>query len=213
MVEIEVKDRGPTFEITTNAGIEEMGINLKDMLPNLFGQQDAASAKCAWPKALDYLVQEEEQKLIDMDQVTRVALERVESQRHHLPRRDRQDRRARSRPRPGRQPRRRAARHPAHRRRHHRQHALRFRAHRPHSVHRRRRVPRFQAQRPDSGAAGPLPHPRRAEIAHRGGFHPHPEGAQERAGQAVHRAAGDRGHQADPSPTTRSRKSPDSPRR
>ena len=31
----------------------------------------------------------------------------------------------------------------------------------------------------------------------RGGFHPHPEGAQERAGQAVHGAAGDRGHQAD----------------
>ena len=45
-------------------------------------------------EALDYLVQEEEQKLIDMDQVTRVALERVESQRHHLPGRDRQDRRA-----------------------------------------------------------------------------------------------------------------------
>src|SRR5664279_873355 len=39
MVEIEVKDRAPSFEITTNAGIEEMGINLKDMLPTLFGQK------------------------------------------------------------------------------------------------------------------------------------------------------------------------------
>src|SRR5689334_21549898 len=39
MVELDVKDRAPTFEITTNAGIEEMGINLKDMLPNLFGQK------------------------------------------------------------------------------------------------------------------------------------------------------------------------------
>src|SRR5215831_7743564 len=39
IVELEVKDRAPTFEITTNAGIEEMGINLKDMLPNLFGQK------------------------------------------------------------------------------------------------------------------------------------------------------------------------------
>src|SRR5262245_43149380 len=39
LVELEVKDRAPTFEITTNAGIEEMGINLKDMLPNLFGQK------------------------------------------------------------------------------------------------------------------------------------------------------------------------------
>ena len=42
-------------------------------------------------------MQEEEQKLIDMDQVTRVALERVEIERHHLPRRDRQDRRAANR--------------------------------------------------------------------------------------------------------------------
>src|SRR3954466_12565043 len=78
LVEIEVKDRNPTFEITTNAGIEEMGINLKDMLPNLFGQK-TRRRKMRVAEALDYLVQEEEQKLIDMDQVTRVALERVES--------------------------------------------------------------------------------------------------------------------------------------
>jgi ATP-dependent HslUV protease ATP-binding subunit HslU len=73
-----VKDRGPTFEISTNAGIEEMGINLKDMLPNLFGQK-TRRRKMRVAEALDYLVQEEEQKLIDMDQVTRVALERVET--------------------------------------------------------------------------------------------------------------------------------------
>ena len=78
LVEIDVKDRGPNFEITTNAGIEEMGINLKDMLPNLFGQK-TRRRKMRVAEALDYLVQEEEQKLIDMDQVTRVALERVES--------------------------------------------------------------------------------------------------------------------------------------
>src|SRR6476469_2103801 len=78
LVELEVKDRNPTFEITTNAGIEDMGINLKDMLPNLFGQK-TRRRKMRVAEALDYLVQEEEQKLIDMDQVTRVALERVES--------------------------------------------------------------------------------------------------------------------------------------
>ena len=77
LVEIDVKDRGPTFEITTNAGIEEMGINLKDMLPNLFGQK-TRRRKMRVGEALDYLVQEEESKLIDMEQVTRVALERVE---------------------------------------------------------------------------------------------------------------------------------------
>src|SRR5436309_3669024 len=37
MVEIDVKERGPTFEISTNAGIEEMDVNLKDILPTLFG--------------------------------------------------------------------------------------------------------------------------------------------------------------------------------
>src|SRR6476660_6056677 len=78
MVEIEVKDCAPTFEITTNGGMEEMGINLKDMLPNLFGQK-TRRRKMRVAEALDYLVQEEEQKLIDMDQVTRVALERVET--------------------------------------------------------------------------------------------------------------------------------------
>ncbi len=78
LVELDIKDRGPTLEVTTNAGIEEMGINLKDMLPNLFGQK-TRRRKMRVAEALDYLVQEEEQKLIDMDQVTRVALERVES--------------------------------------------------------------------------------------------------------------------------------------
>jgi ATP-dependent HslUV protease ATP-binding subunit HslU len=78
LVEIDVKDRNPTFEITTNAGIEEMGINLKDMLPNLFGQK-TRRRRMRVAEALDYLVQEEEQKLIDMEQVTRVALERVET--------------------------------------------------------------------------------------------------------------------------------------
>jgi ATP-dependent HslUV protease ATP-binding subunit HslU len=78
MVELEVKDRGPTFEIATNANIEEMGINIKEMLPAMFGSRSRKrSMRVA--DALDYLVQEEEQKLIDMDQVTRIALERVES--------------------------------------------------------------------------------------------------------------------------------------
>ncbi len=78
LVELDVKDRAPTLEVTTNAGIEDMGINLKDMLPSLFGQK-TRRRKMRVAEALDYLVQEEEQKLIDMDQVTRVALERVET--------------------------------------------------------------------------------------------------------------------------------------
>ncbi len=78
LVEIDVKERGPTLEVSTNSGIEEMDVNLKDLLPNLFGQR-SRKRKMRVSEALDYLVQEEEQKLIDMDQVVRVALERVET--------------------------------------------------------------------------------------------------------------------------------------
>jgi len=77
MVEIDVRDRGPTFEISTGQGMEEMDVNLKDVLPGLFGQR-TRKRKMRVAEAAEYLVQEEEQKLIDMDQVTRVALERVE---------------------------------------------------------------------------------------------------------------------------------------
>ncbi len=77
LVEIDVKERGPSFEVTTNTGVEEMDINLKDMLPGLFGAR-TKKRKMRVAEALDYLVQEEEQKLVDMDQVTRVALDRVE---------------------------------------------------------------------------------------------------------------------------------------
>ena len=77
IVEVEVKERGPTFEISTNTGIEEMDVNLKDVLPTLFGGR-TRKRKMRVAEAIEYLVQEEEQKLIDMDQVTRLALERVE---------------------------------------------------------------------------------------------------------------------------------------
>jgi ATP-dependent HslUV protease ATP-binding subunit HslU len=76
-VEIDVKERGPTFEIASNMGIEEMDINLRDVFSGMFGQR-TKKRKMRVAEAIDYLVQEEEQKLIDMEQVTRVALERVE---------------------------------------------------------------------------------------------------------------------------------------
>ncbi len=77
MVEVDVKERGPTFEVSTQSGIEEMDINLKDVLPGLFGGR-TRKRKMRVGEALDYLIQEEEQKLVDMDQVTRIAIERVE---------------------------------------------------------------------------------------------------------------------------------------
>src|ERR1700719_3679594 len=77
LVEIDVRERGPTFEISTGQGMEEMDVNLKDVLPGLFGQR-TRKRKMRVAEAAEYLVQEEEQKLIDMDQVTRVALDREE---------------------------------------------------------------------------------------------------------------------------------------
>ncbi len=79
MVEIDVRERSsPSFEIISNQGVEEMDINLKDVLPNIFGQR-TKKRKMKVGEAFDYLVQEEEQRLIDMDQVTRTAVERVEN--------------------------------------------------------------------------------------------------------------------------------------
>jgi len=78
IVELDVRDRNqPSFEVITNQGSEEMDINLKDMLPGLFGQR-TKKRKMKVAEAFDYLVQEEENRLIDMDQVTRLAVERVE---------------------------------------------------------------------------------------------------------------------------------------
>jgi ATP-dependent HslUV protease ATP-binding subunit HslU len=76
-VEVDVKERGPTFEVSTNGNIEEMDISLKDVIPGLFGPR-TRKRNMRVSEALEYLIQEEEQKLVDMDQVTRVALERVE---------------------------------------------------------------------------------------------------------------------------------------
>jgi ATP-dependent HslUV protease ATP-binding subunit HslU len=79
MVEIDVRERNtPSFEIISNQGMEEMDVNLKDMLPNIFGQR-TRKRKMKVSDAFEYLVQEEEGRLIDMDQVTRLAVERVES--------------------------------------------------------------------------------------------------------------------------------------
>jgi ATP-dependent HslUV protease ATP-binding subunit HslU len=77
-VEIDVRERNfPSFEIISNQGVEEMDVNLKDMLPNIFGQR-TKKRKMKVNEAFEYLITEEEQRLVDMDQVTRMAIDRVE---------------------------------------------------------------------------------------------------------------------------------------
>jgi ATP-dependent HslUV protease ATP-binding subunit HslU len=79
LIEIEVREKNfPTIELAGPQGVEEMGINMKDMLGNLF-QGRTKRRKMRVDEAMEYLMQEEEERLIDMDQVARAALERVES--------------------------------------------------------------------------------------------------------------------------------------
>jgi ATP-dependent HslUV protease ATP-binding subunit HslU len=77
-VELEVREKMfPSFEIITSGGVEEMDINVKDMLPGLFGGK-SRRRQMKVPEALEHLMQEEEQKLVDVDQVSRLAVERTE---------------------------------------------------------------------------------------------------------------------------------------
>jgi ATP-dependent HslUV protease ATP-binding subunit HslU len=79
LVEIEVREKSfPTIEVAGPQGVEEMGINMKDMLGSLF-QGRTKRQRMRVDEALDYLIQEEEEQLVDMDAVARTALERVES--------------------------------------------------------------------------------------------------------------------------------------
>jgi ATP-dependent HslUV protease ATP-binding subunit HslU len=79
MVEMEVREKNfPTIEVAGPQGVEEMGINMKDMLGNLF-QGRTKRRRMRVDEAMEYLLQEEEERLIDMDTVARAALERIES--------------------------------------------------------------------------------------------------------------------------------------
>ncbi|MGE3511528.1 MAG: ATP-dependent protease ATPase subunit HslU, partial [Vicinamibacterales bacterium] len=78
VVELDVRDKSlPSFEIVAGSNVEEVDINLKDMLPGFF-QGRTKKRKMRVPEALEYLIQEEQQKLIDMESVARTAVERVE---------------------------------------------------------------------------------------------------------------------------------------
>jgi ATP-dependent HslUV protease ATP-binding subunit HslU len=77
-VEIEIQERPfSSMQIFSNAGFEEMDINLKELLPGFMtGKTKKKTVKVH--EAREYIHREEEQKLLDMEQVTKLALERVE---------------------------------------------------------------------------------------------------------------------------------------
>ena len=78
-VELEVSEvrSGPMIEIFSSAGMEDMGLNVKDMLGNLFPQKKK-KRRVKVPEALEILSEDEAQRLVDMERVTKTAIERVE---------------------------------------------------------------------------------------------------------------------------------------
>jgi ATP-dependent HslUV protease ATP-binding subunit HslU len=77
-IEIDVKEQQyPSLEIFTAQGVEEMGLNMKDMLPGLFGGKSKRK-KVRVGDALPLLIAEEAEKLVDQQNVNREAVERVE---------------------------------------------------------------------------------------------------------------------------------------
>jgi len=78
-VELDTRERNqPQLGIISSQNLEDMDMNLKDILPNIFGG-GTKKRKMKVSDAFEYLIQEEEGRLIDMDQVTRAAVERVET--------------------------------------------------------------------------------------------------------------------------------------
>src|SRR6476659_3059078 len=77
-VEIEVRESAmPSFEIIAGTSVEEIGVNLKDMMGNMF-QGRTKSRRLKVPDALAHLLGEEQAKLVDMESVGRAAVQRVE---------------------------------------------------------------------------------------------------------------------------------------
>ena len=78
VVEIDVRDTAmPSFEVIAGTSVEEIGINLKDMMGNMF-QGRTKTRRLRVTEALQHLVGEEQAKLVDMESVSRTATQRVE---------------------------------------------------------------------------------------------------------------------------------------
>jgi ATP-dependent HslUV protease ATP-binding subunit HslU len=76
-VDIEVTSKNFPIQVFSPQGLEEMDVNISDMLGNLFPKK-TKKRKVRVPDAMEVLIQEEAQKLIDMDNVVKMAIERVE---------------------------------------------------------------------------------------------------------------------------------------
>jgi len=78
IVEIEVRERStPPLEIFSNQGVEEIGLQIQEIIPGFMGGK-TKKRKVKVSEAREHILDEEEKRLVDMDQVSRLAVERVE---------------------------------------------------------------------------------------------------------------------------------------
>ncbi len=78
-IEIEVKSAASTpFEIFSSSGVEEIGINIGEMVPNMFGGGKTKKRKMSIEDAREYLLKEEQNRLLDMDEISKIAINRAE---------------------------------------------------------------------------------------------------------------------------------------
>ena len=164
ILEIEFEDGGstPTVSLFTPQGVEEMGMQFKDLLGSLLPKR-TRRRRLSVKAAREAIVAEEAVRLVDMDHVRELAIQRVEQTGIvFIDELDKVASSAGGPHRPGRVARGRPARPAADRRGLDGADQARAGAHRPHPVHRRRRLPRREALGSDSRAAGSVPDPRRA---------------------------------------------------
>ncbi|MGZ5497555.1 MAG: ATP-dependent protease ATPase subunit HslU [Candidatus Aminicenantales bacterium] len=77
-VELEVKERTtPPLEVVSNSGVEEIGFQIQEFLPGFLGGR-TKRRRMKVKEARELILEEEEKRLVDMDQVSRLAIERVE---------------------------------------------------------------------------------------------------------------------------------------
>jgi len=78
LIEVEIKEKmSSPFEIFSNAGVEEIGIHIQEIIPGFLGGK-SKKRKIKIKEAREFLLEDEEKRLVDMDQVSRLAVERVE---------------------------------------------------------------------------------------------------------------------------------------
>jgi ATP-dependent HslUV protease ATP-binding subunit HslU len=79
VIEVEVKSNSFTpFEIFSASGVEEIGIQISEMMPNLMGARGPKRRKMPLGEAFDYMMMEEQNRLLDMEQVAKIAITRTE---------------------------------------------------------------------------------------------------------------------------------------